>query len=134
MRGGTFSPEKFGKVFFLILSIVLLLVGCGESKTNASDKAISVAQQAIDAVDSYLDGDVDGKRTLASLNKLSDELDYVHDMESSSEKTADLAISIQLTGLHTAVNRDNYDSTSATYKKVKEARNDLAEAAGLKKR
>lgn len=119
-----------------ILTVLFLLTACG---TNASDKAVSVAKSAIEIADKYLDNESTYSEVSEAIDDLKEDMEYVDDMpedtaDEMKQHTADFSISVDLTVLSLSIWTDNYDNTSETYDKVLEARNKLAEDAGLKKR
>ena len=114
-------------------AVLLLLIGlcaCG-AKTQASAKAVSVAKQAVEIADNYLDGKIKYEKATEQLDDL--DMSYAYDDKSASH-TADVAISTDLTMLRGAIVTDHFDQTSESYNKVLAKRNDIAKDAGLKTR
>ena len=118
----------------LLALVVFLSCGCG-SKTKASDKAISVAKQAVEVADNYLDGKVSKDIAYDKLNSLYDEMSYVDNLtDSDPNKTEDFYIQLDTLHLSTSVLLNDINNDSKSYDEVIKARNDLAEDAGLKAR
>ncbi|MCD8295044.1 MAG: hypothetical protein LUE27_07380 [Clostridia bacterium] len=113
---------------------------CGsKSSTNATDKGVSVASQAIEVIDGYLDGKTSYDTAKDTLSSLSSEMDYIEDMpnETSDEmaqRTADTLIRSKLTIISGDILDDYYHGDNETYDKIVEDRNELAENAGLESR
>lgn len=125
----------------LALAAMLLITACSCSGGggNASDKAVSVASQAIEIADQYLDGDIDAGEADEKLDDLIEQMSYVDDLpdetaEESRQRAADFLISTDLTVLSYSIFNDNYEQTSDSYDEVVENRNELASDAGLKER
>lgn len=123
-------------VLLVVIMLTITLAACG---TNASDKAVSVAKSAIEIADKYLDNEISYSEASEAIDELEEDMEYVDDMpedtaDETKQHTADFSISVDLTVLSLSFFNDNYDNTSETYDKVIEARNKLADDAGLKKR
>jgi len=120
-----------------------LHVGCGNATvyerlfggggTALSDKALSVAKQAVEVADAYIDMEIDSDEADEKLDALKEEMEYTDDLP-AEDKSEDYVISTDLTLISHAILMDSIDNTSESYDKVVEARNSLAEDAGLKKR
>lgn len=121
-------------LLFCLLAIGNLLTGCSGG-TKASKKAVSVAKQAVEVADEYLDGGLTYSEAIDKLDALESDMAYVDDLDAGDEhKTADWSISVSIVLLSSNILFDHMDSTSESYDKVLDERNSLAEKAGLKKR
>lgn len=118
----------------LVAAMLLCTNGCSGGGTALSDKALSVAKQAVEVADAYIDMEIDSDEAEEKLDALEEEMEYSFDLAIDDEHKADYTISVDLTLLSSAISNDSYDNTSESYDKVVEARNSLAEDAGLKKR
>lgn len=130
------SPAfKRAIVLTLIISLVLtLFTACGGG-TKASKKAISVAENAIQVVDDYLDGKITATAANDKLKELKKEMEYVDTLTSDDKnKASDFSISTSLTTLSSSILSDSYKSSDDTYDKIVDGRNSLAKKAGLKER
>lgn len=121
-----------------LVATVLLVGGCSKS-IDASDKAVSIAKQAIEVVDQYLDGGVDGSEASDKLDELKEEMEYVDDMPTgtSEEKrrhTADSSIATDIFILSTDIVLDKHNADADSYDKLVDKRNELAEEIGESKR
>lgn len=127
------SNKRIAIFLVTVLSVLFALSGC--SSTKASDKAVSIAKQAIEAVDDYLDGKITYDSVSAKIDDLCNEMAYVDDLDRDDEhKAADYSISVSISTLPSDLLWDNYHNDDESYAKVVETRNELAEEAGLKKR
>ncbi|MCD8206887.1 MAG: hypothetical protein LUD72_03010 [Bacteroidales bacterium] len=113
---------------------------CGSTESaSATAKGISVAQQAIDAIDGYLDGKTSGDSARDKLDELTDEMDYVDDLprdtaQEEEHYAADWSIRLDLTGAVSQILLDQYNGDNESFDKIVDVRNDIAEAAGLETR
>ena len=123
-------------VVLLLISSVLLCSCVAKVESKASSKALSVAKQAIQVLDGYLDGTTNNKECINKLKELNDQLDYVHGNKSqmSDEETADWQISARITAANHKVLMDGTNGNAATYQEVIDARNELAKIIGEKSR
>lgn len=127
------------RLFFaiaIISSIVLFCACSQQSKTNASKKGISIAAQAVDVLDGYLDGSVKYKSASDQLDELYHKMDYVSEYRSpmSDEERADWLIHQKIIHASHQMTMDNYKGSAETYDSVIEARNEIAVLAGKKER
>ncbi len=119
---------------------MLLACACGSTKsTSATAKGVSVAQQAIDAIDGYLDGKTSSDSARDKLDELKDEMDYVDDLprdtvQEEQQYAADWSIKLDLTTAGSRILLDSYDGDNESFDEVVNVRNLIAEAAGLEKR
>ena len=118
----------------LMVSVILIMcIGCGS--TNADAKGVAIAKKAIEIADDYLDMNISYSEAADELDELYDELgEYYDSMETSSAKTADLIIHIDIGSLKYSITMDGINSTSETYEDVISDRNELASDIGAKKR
>lgn len=121
-----------------LVATVLLASGCSKS-IDASDKAVSIAKQAIEVVDQYLDGGVDGSEASDKLDELKEEMEYVDDMPTGTSKekrrhTADSSIATDIFILSTDIVLDKHNADADSYDKLVDKRNELAEEIGESKR
>ena len=123
------------RICCILLCVVLLLFsGCGNS-TKASDKAVAVAESAIEVADNYLDNIYSYSEAYDKLSELKNQMAYVDEYDPEDEqKAADFFINTSLIILSSSILLDAYDSTHESYDKIIEYRNDLAKKAGLKER
>lgn len=141
-RGGRSSKHhnftfKWWHAVICVVFIGIVVFIAIKSNTNSvasrmSNKAASISESAISAVDAYLDHSASGDETGRKLSDLKAEMDDY--LDSDSSHSADIVISSRLLSLELAVSSDSYNNTSDSYDKVIDSRNELAEAAGLKKR
>jgi len=117
----------------LVAAMLLFTNGCSGGGTALSDKALSVAKQAVEVADAYIDMEIDSDEADEKLDALKEEMEYTDDLP-AEDKSEDYVISTDLTLISHAILMDSIDNTSESYDKVVEARNSLAEDAGLKKR
>ena len=126
------------KILVLILAVTLLLAACSSKpKTAASAKAVSLAKQAVEALDSYLDGDTSYKEAHAAVEEASRKMEYTSNYtgtDMTDEQRADWYIHMNLVHAASALTFDNYEGTPERFNDVVDARNKIAEYAGLGKR
>lgn len=124
--------KKIMVLLAVIMMMTITLVACG---SKASDKAISVAERAVEIADEYLDNEITYSEASEEIDELEEDMEYVDNLDHDAENTvADFGISADLLSLSVSMTIDNYKSTSDSYDKVLEARNKLADDAGLKER
>lgn len=127
------------RLFFtisIIASIVLFCACSQQSKTNASQKGISIAAQAVAVLDGYLDGSVNYESASDQLDELYHKMDYTSEYHApmSDEETADWLIHQQIIHASHQMTMDNYKGSAETYDSVIEARNEIAVLAGKNER
>ncbi len=121
----------------IICTLLVTACGCGSKEsTSATDKAVSVAEQAIDAIDGYLDGKTSGSSARDKLSDLYDEMDYVDDLpretaEDTEQYAADWSIQVALSTASSQILLDSYNGDSESFDKIVDTRNRIAEDAGL---
>lgn len=115
----------------LATATALTITAC-DKKTKASSKAISVATQAVAVADKYLNGVVSYDQIKADLNNIQNEMKYAENGGTGTdEQRADFSISLDILHLSTTILFDSIDKNAKSYDEVLEARNELAEDAGL---
>lgn len=125
------------KILVLILAIVLLLTACSGTKVTASAKAVSLAKQAVEALDGYLDGYMSYNEAHDVVDEASRKMEYTSNYtgtDMTDEQRADWYIHMNLVHAASALTFDNYEGTPERFNDVVDARNKIAEYAGLGKR
>ena len=127
------------KRLFFAIAIISSIVFCAcsqQSKTNASKKGISIAAQAVDVLDGYLDGSVKYESASDQLDELYHKMDYASEYHApmSDEEMADWLIHQQIIHASHQMTMDNYKGSAETYDSVIEARNEIAVLAGKNER
>lgn len=125
------------KILVLILAIVLLLTACSGTKVTASAKAVSLAKQAVEALDGYLDGSMSYNEAHDVVDEASRKMEYTSNYtgtDMTDEQRADWYIHMNLVHAASALTFDNYEGTPERFNDVVDARNKIAEYAGLGKR
>lgn len=117
-----------------LAAAALLAGGCSKS-VDASDKAVSVAKQAIEVVDQYLDGETDGSEASDKLDELKEKMEYVDDMPTGTSKekrqhTADSSVATDIFILSADIVLDKHDADVDSYDELVSKRNELAEKIG----
>lgn len=70
------------KISVLVIACMMLLIGCGGGKPDdVSEQAYSDAVKAIDAMDSYSDGNLDLEELMDELYEIDIDIDSLTDME-----------------------------------------------------
>lgn len=119
--------KKIISVFLLV--IALSLTACGDTKKQASEKAMACAKEAIEIAEGYLAYDIDYKNASKRLDELQEDMGYVSEMSHDEEHYyADFSIRSKLLGLSTALTSDNYKSSDETYDKIQEIIDELKES------
>ena len=125
------------KTLVLILAVVLLLSACSGTKVTASAKAVSLAKQAVEAIDGYLDGDTSYKEAHAAVEEAARKMEYTSSYKApdwTEEQRTDWFIHSELVSVAHDLLMDNYEGTPERYNEIVESRNKIAEYAGLGKR
>lgn len=117
--------------------MVFLCVSCS-SKTYEEKRAIEISKQAIKVIDSYLDFEIDAKELDEELHNLKDRMPDVPEdasvLDTLWQIDADLlCCCIYASSVSWDTVRDS-DELSESEKDLLDARNDLAEDIGAKKR
>ena len=124
-----------GSVIAAIVIILILIVGVFSFGKKPSDKAISVAKQAIKVTDDYLDGNISASSANNKLGTLRDDMSYVDDLpHGDKHKASDFSIDVSILCISSSILGDNINGNNETYDKIVEERNELAKKAGAKKR
>lgn len=124
-------------IFLIIGSMLLSFAACGASASKASKKGLSVATQAVELLDNYLDGKENGSFVYEKLDDLCSQMNYTSDYvgtQKTDEQAADYEIHRQLLFASTAVMHDKFNGDAETYENVIEKRNALAVLAGIDER
>ena len=124
------------RILVLILAVTLLLAACGQ-KTAASAKAVSLAKQAVEALDNYLDGSVSYKDAHDVVEEAAKKMEYTSSYSAkdwTEEQKADWYIHSELVMAAHDLLMDNYEGTPERFNEIVERRNKIAEYAGLVKR
>ncbi len=127
------------KRFALFLLIVALLMGVAACSpaSKASQKGQSVAKQAIETLDDYLDGNTTLDSAREKLFDLHDQMSYTNEYagkEKTDAQQEDWFISHHLLMAALAVDMDSYKGNADTYDDIIKQRNELAALVGIKKR
>lgn len=122
------------KSMFAALIALVVFVCCGcDSEPKPSDKAISIAKQAVSVADRYLDGGLSQGEAKDLIDDLYDDMAYVDDLaDDDPHKNQDLYVSIDVLSLSTRILLDENDSKS--FDGIVKARNDLAEYTNISAR
>lgn len=124
-----------GSVVAAIVIILILIVSISLPGKKPSDKAISVAKQAIKVTDDYLDGNISSSSANNKLDALRDDMSYVDDLpHGDKHKAKDFSIDVSILCISSSILGDNIKGNNETYDKIVEERNELAKKAGVKKR
>ena len=125
------------KTLVLILAVVLLLTACSGSKVTASAKAVSLAKQAVEAIDGYLDGATSYKEAHAAVEEAVKKMEYTSSYKApdwTEEQRTDWFIHSELVSVAHDLIMDDYEGTPERFNEIVESRNKIAEYAGLGKR
>lgn len=123
------------KLLVLLLILIFVPFTITACCKKASDKAITVAKSAVDIADGYLDYEITYSEASNAIDELQEDMEYVDNLaQNDKNKAKDFGISTDLLSLSSSLLIDDYQDTSESYDKVVEARNRLAEDAGLKNR
>ena len=127
--------KKFFALVLVAAITIASLCACSNNTVNLSEKALAVAKSAIEATDNYLDSKIGYDEVSDKLSELDDEMSYVAE-KTAEERTQnrDFYVSSGITILRSCITTDSLRSSDTSYKKIIEARNSLAEEAGLEKR
>lgn len=128
--------KKFFALVLIAVITIASLCACSNGNTvNLSEKALAVAKSAIETTDNYLDSKIGYDEVSDKLSELENEMNYVGEKTAEERmENRDFYVSSGITILRSSITHDNISSSDASYKKVIEARNSLAEEAGLEKR
>ena len=121
--------------FLIFLLVTKVVVTLQENGKTPSSKALSVAKQAIQVADDYLDGKITGNKAKAEFDGFNESMKYVDDLSRTDKnRQEDYNIQHGIFILSTSISTDDYKKTSESYDHVMESRNNLAKDAGLKNR
>ena len=123
-------------LFLLIVASLISVTACGTS-SKASKKGQSVAKQAVEVLDDYLDGIENGKDAYEKLERLYDQMNYAGEYEGirlTDEEKTDRFIHSYLLYAQIAVSNDKFEGDAETYEEVIAERNRLAALVGIKER
>lgn len=104
------------------------------AKYDLSDKAMSVAKQAVKVIDDYLEGNISYEEARDKISGLDDDMEYANSIEYGEEHYDDRWLRHDLTMLSFSLMSDRWDGDLESYEELVEDRNKIAEDAGLKKR
>lgn len=125
------------KVFALLLILAVLLCGCSQAKVTASAKAVSLAKQAVEAIDGYLDGTMSYKDAHDAVEEVTRKMEYASNYKApdwTEEQKTDWFIHSALVSAGHDLIMDNYEGTPETYDEIVKQRNEIAELVGVDKR
>lgn len=119
----------------LSLALCLALTGCGGSKREPSEKAIAIGKSALVTVDDYLDKKIGYDEADKRIESFYDDMDYVSDEDNRQDEhhAKDFGIRTHLSSISIYMMSDHNNDGEA-YTKLLDARNELAEDIGEKKR
>lgn len=115
------KKSKLIVMYSSLLLLFLIFVGCGKKEHNASQKALSCAQQAIDVANDYLSGDISYDRASRKLDSLSTDMHYVSDesdIETNEHHFDDSSIYVCILSLRNDITYDNYKNDSESYDEI----------------
>lgn len=126
--------KKKSIILLICVMVLMALSGCKKEKT-ASEKAISVGKKVIETVDGYLDKKLDYDQARQKIKELEDEMEYLDERDHDDKYySSDLLVSSSITMVQSKILSDKMDSSSDSYDKLVESRNELAKKIGEKKR
>lgn len=120
-----------------VIAIIMSCTSCGMPASKASKKGLSIAKQAVEIMDKYLDGKETGDSTDTKLEDLYEQMRYAGEYagtQMTEEQKADYEIHRILLFAWISVGTDKHNGNADTYEKVINERNRLAELAGLDER
>lgn len=125
------------KILVLILAVALLLTACSGAKATASAKAVSLAKQAVEAMDGYLNGSMSYAEAHDTVEEVAGKMEYTSSYKApdwTEEQRTDWLIHSELISVAHDLIMDNYQGTPERYNEIAESRNKIAEYIGLGKR
>jgi len=131
------GDKTMRKVFALLLILAVLLCGCSQAKVTASAKAVSLAKQAVEAIDGYLDGTMSYKDAHDAVEEVTRKMEYASNYKApdwTEEQKTDWFIHSALVSAGHDLIMDNYEGTPETYDEIVKQRNEIAELVGVDKR
>lgn len=127
--------KKFLALVLFAVASITSLCACSNNTVNLSEKALAVAKSAIETTDNYLDSKIGYDEVYDKLSELENEMSYVAEKTTEERmENRDFYVSSGITILSSCITTDSLRSSDTSYKKIIEARNSLAEEAGLEKR
>lgn len=127
--------KKFFALVLVAAITIASLCACSNNTVNLSEKALAVAKSAIEATDNYLDSKIGYDEVYDKLSELENEMSYVAEKTTEERmENRDFYVSSGITILSSCITNDSLRSSDTSYKKIIDARNSLAEEAGLEKR
>ena len=122
------TKKILGTITFLC--ILFAFVACNSS--NASQRNINIAENAISIVDRFLDGDISPRQAIDELDRL--QSISIESTGNLNEDLANLSVSGSKLLLSIRLSSAAWDNNLENQNSVLEARNALAEDAGLRTR
>ncbi len=125
--------RKFIITCSALFLVSLISIGCGKTKYNASDKALSCVNQAIKIGQQYLDGDISADEAQDKLDHLCSTMSYAKEYtfdekSEDNQKFADADIQFYISSLDINIHLDSGISADAdSFDKVKESVEKLEE-------
>lgn len=112
------------KVLALCLAIALtiLLVGCGaDSKSKASQKAISCGSAVLQICEDYSNHTITAKEACDKVNEILDEMKYVSELTSDDDnKVPDLSVQVAISSIAIDLITEVHTPTDKSYDKLLE--------------
>lgn len=102
----------------LLCFIIIGITGCSGKPHDMSDETYEIGLEVLKTTDNYLDGKIDEKEALSSINIITD--NFI-----SSDEHNDIMVSTSIKLIKMSL-----DSNYGSYTEVEKARNDLAENLG----
>ena len=127
--------KRFLALVLVAVITIASLCACSNNTVNLSEKALAVAESAIETTDNYLDSKIGYDEVYDKLSELENEMNYVGEKTAEERmENRDFYVSSGITILRSCITTDSLRSSDTSYKKIIDARNSLAEEAGLEKR
>lgn len=127
--------KRFLALVLVAVITIASLCACSNNTVNLSEKALAVAKSAIETTDNYLDSKIGYDEVYDKLSELENEMNYVGEKTAEERmENRDFYVSSGITILRSCITTDSLRSSDTSYKKIIDARNSLAEEAGLEKR
>lgn len=124
-----------GLAAVLLFAIIACCAYCDNQSSKVSEQHYRYALKAIEIADSYLDYDVSASYAYRQISDLKSREDELPDTESGDETHVNnFLVETDVLSLSIDLLMASYHGDSEYYSEVLEARNDLAERIGVKKR
>ena len=120
----------FGALVVLVM-VLVVLIGCGPS-TDASQRNVNIARQAIEIADSFLDGSISASEAHTQIDNL--QSICTDETGNRMEDHANFILSSDMFLLRTSLSFAIRDNSLEGRNLVLENRNRLAERAGIRTR